>query len=119
MDREANLSELTKVVLQFRDARDWKQFHNPKDMAISLSLEAAELLELTQWKNGETLNEYLGERHKEVGEELADILYWTLLMGHDLNINLEHAFMEKMAVNEAKYPVKKSRGSSKKYDRLI
>src|SRR5438270_12800741 len=99
-----DITELTKMILQFRDARNCKQFHNPKDMAISQSLEVAELLELMQWKNGTTLNDYLQEQQKDVGEELSDILYWVLLIAHDLRIDLGHAFVEKMALNEVKYP---------------
>jgi NTP pyrophosphatase (non-canonical NTP hydrolase) len=119
MVRAASLSDLTKVILQFRDARNWQQFHNPKDMAISLSLETAEFLELMQWKNGDTLNEYLQEQHQAVGDELADILYWVLLLGHDLDIDLEQAFMRKMEVNELKYPAEKYRDSSKKYNHPV
>lgn len=84
-------------------------------MAISLSLEAAELLQIMQWKNGEELNQQLVLQRKAVGEELADILYWTLLIAHDLDIDLAEAFIAKMAVNESKYPVEHSQGSSKKY----
>jgi len=112
------LSELTSEILRFRDERNWSQFHNPKDIAISLSLEVAELLELMQWKNGEELSTHLAQRQQEVGEELSDILYWTLLLAHDLQINLGDAFISKMAMNEAKYPIEKARDSSKKYSDL-
>lgn len=91
------------------------QFHNPKDMALSLSLEVAELLELMQWKNGEELRTHLTERQKEVGEELSDILYWILLLAHDLHVDHGDAFMAKLAANEAKYPAEKARNSSRKY----
>jgi len=67
----------------FRDARDWKQFHNPKDMAISLSLEASEVLEHFQWKSNDQMEEHLIVKKDEVADELADVLYWVLLMGHD------------------------------------
>lgn len=87
-------------------------------MAISLSLEVAELLELMQWKNGESLINHLNEHRKDVSEELSDILYWTLLISHDLGIDLATAFREKMQSNNAKYPVDKVRGSAKKYDEL-
>jgi dCTP diphosphatase len=87
-------------------------------MAISLSLEVAELLELMQWKNGAELKTHLAQRRREVGEELADILYWTLLIAHDLGIGLADAFQAKMAVNEAKYPVEQARNSSRKYHEL-
>jgi dCTP diphosphatase len=109
------LTDLTEAVVRFRDERDWKQFHNPKDMAISLVLEASELLELTQWKNGSVLDDYLSEKCQDVGAELSDILYWILLIANDLNIDIAEAFREKMTVNETKYPVRDARGSSKKY----
>ena len=69
--------------MAFRDARDWKQFHNPKDMAISLSLEASEVLEHFQWKSNDQMEEHLIVKKDEVADELADVLYWVLLMGHD------------------------------------
>jgi NTP pyrophosphatase (non-canonical NTP hydrolase) len=87
-------------------------------MAISLSLEAAELLEFMQWRNGEDLNQELHLRKAEIGEELSDILYWTLLIAHDLEIKLSEAFVAKMTANETKYPIEQSRGSSKKYTQL-
>jgi NTP pyrophosphatase (non-canonical NTP hydrolase) len=101
-----------------RDARDWRQFHNPKDVMLSLCLEAAELLEHAQWRNGDTLREYLAEHRDEIGQELADILYWTLLLSHDLGIDLEDAFFRKMDLNEKRYPVDASRGRATKYDKL-
>ena len=112
------LSDLTKQILRFREERNWGQFHNPKDMAISLSLEAGELLEFMQWKNGDELTQELLLHKTEVGEELSDILYWTLLLAHDLNIDLGEAFLAKMVVNEAKYPIEQSHSSSKKYTEL-
>lgn len=112
------IGSLTAEAARFRDERNWKQFHTPKDMALSLSLEVAELLELMQWKNGEALDAHLAERRWEVGEELSDILYWTLLLAHDLGVDLTTAFGQKMAVNGAKYPVDKARDSSKKYNEL-
>lgn len=110
-----SLTALTDAVVRFRDERNWKQFHNPKDMAISLSLEAAELLEIMQWKNGEDLEIHLAKKHKELGEELSDILYWTLLIAHDWEINLADAFKAKLIVNEQKYPIAKAFDSSNKY----
>ncbi len=85
-------------------------------MAISLSLEVAELLELMRWKNGEALTAHLAGRRQVLGEELSDILYWTLLIAHDLQINLADAFTAKLAANEVKYPVEEFRGSSRKYN---
>ena|SRR2546423_9564291 len=109
------ISRLEELVIKFRNDRDWSQFHNPKDVALSLALEVAELLELMQWKNGQQLDVYLQEKRIEVGEELSDILYWILLLAHDLKIDLGMAFFEKMAKNEAKYPVEQAKGSSAKY----
>jgi NTP pyrophosphatase (non-canonical NTP hydrolase) len=102
----------------FRDARDWRQFHDPKDLMVSLCLEAAELLEHAQWRNGDALKAYLAEHREEIGQELADILYWTLLLSDDLGIDLEDAFQRKMDINEQRYPVDKARGSATKYDKL-
>src|ERR1035437_5385595 len=105
-----NLNELIKRIITFRDARDWKQFHNPKDLALSLVLEATEVMEHFQWKNNEETKEYVVEKKKEIGEELADVLYWVLLMSHDLEIDVLDALEKKMQKNEEKYPVNKAKG---------
>lgn len=112
----SELKALTQKILKFRNNRDWKQFHNPKDMAISLVLEASEVLEHTQWKSKEELEEYIKTHKKDIGEELCDVLYWVLLMSHDLKIDLLKQFEEKMAQNEKKYPIKKVKGKHKKYN---
>jgi NTP pyrophosphatase (non-canonical NTP hydrolase) len=112
------IESLTSLVLEFRAERDWKQFHNPKDMALSLVLEASELLELTQWKNGNALEEFLAKNSERVGEELSDVLGWVLLLANDQGINLAQAFRRKIELNKAKYPVEKSKGLSSKYDEL-
>jgi NTP pyrophosphatase (non-canonical NTP hydrolase) len=113
--RAATIHELTELVLKFRHDRDWKQFHNPKDMALSLSLEAAELLEWMQWRNGAELDKHLRKNRDRVGDELADVLGWLLLLATDLEIDLAEAFRAKIKLNEAKYPVEKAKGSAKKY----
>jgi dCTP diphosphatase len=113
-----SLHALTQRILAIRDARDWKQFHNPKDLALSLVLEATELLELFQWKNGSELQEHLIKHKSELGDELSDVLYWVLLLSHDLGIDLPAAFEAKMQKNEAKYPVDKARGTHTKYTNL-
>jgi dCTP diphosphatase len=110
-----SLQELSKLVLAFREERDWKQFHNPKDMALSLSLEAGEVMELMQWRNGEELAKHLAENKQQLGEELADVLGWILLMAHDQGIDLADAFEKKIALNKRKYPIEKARGSARKY----
>jgi len=112
------LDELVRRIINFRDARDWKQFHNPKDVAVSLCLEAAELLEHFQWKNKDEIEEYVKNNKEEIGEELADLLYWVLLMSHDLEINILDALDKKILKNEAKYPVEKAKGRHTKYNKL-
>jgi len=112
------IEALTKIINDFRDARDWKQFHNPKDVAISLSLEAAEVLEHFQWKSPEEIKEYIKTHKEHIGEELADVFYWVLLLSSDLNIDIEKALKNKMAQNNKKYPVKKAKGKHTKYNKL-
>lgn len=109
---------LQQRVVGFRDDRDWKQFHNPKDTAISMALEAAEFLEHFQWKNPEEIKKHVKENHNDVSDELADVLYWVLLIAHDLDVDLDNAFEEKMKKNEAKYPVDKAKGKHTKYTKL-
>ena len=109
------LAELQRAVVAFRDERDWKQFHNPKDVAISLVLESAELLERFQWKTSE---QAVAKEASGLEQELADVLYWVLLLSHDLQIDLPRALEAKLRQNAKKYPVEKSRGSSRKYTEL-
>lgn len=112
------LAELTRKIVEFRDARDWKQFHKPKDMAMSLVLEVAEVVELFQWKNDEEVTQEIQHLRKDLGRELSDVLYWIALMAHDCGVDLEKAFDEKMSENNEKYPVGSARGSKKKYSEL-
>lgn len=114
----SEIKELIEKIIRFRDERDWKQFHRPKELAISLSLEAAELLEHFQWKNQSEIEDYIENSKDEIAEELADVLYWVLLMSHELNIDIVESFNRKMLKNERKYPVSKAKGSHKKYDEL-
>lgn len=111
----SDIQKLTEQIVAFRDARDWKQFHNPKDLAISLVLEAGEVLEHFQWKNSEEMQKHVAEHKEDVGEELADVLYWVLLLSHDTGVDIQKAFEKKMAINEEKYSVEKARGNHKKY----
>lgn len=113
-----SLEVLTERIIKFRDVRDWKQFHNPKDLAISLVLEATEVLEHFQWKNADEMAKHVVEKNAEVAEELADVLYWVLLMSHDLDIDIVEAFHKKMDKNEAKYSVEKAKGKHAKYTEL-
>lgn len=113
-----DLKDLTQKIIAFRDARDWKQFHNPKDVALSLVLEAGEVMEHFQWKSPKEIEEYVKTNKADIGEELADVLYWVLLMSHDLGIDIKEAALKKIEKNEAKYPVEKAKGSHKKYNQL-
>ena len=113
-----DLNTIVKKIINFRDARDWKQFHNPKDMSLSLVLEAAEVMEHFQWKNKEEIETYISENKDAISEELADVLYWVLLISHDLKINVFEALKNKIKKNEEKYPVEKSRGKHTKYNKL-
>jgi dCTP diphosphatase len=97
---------------------DWKQFHGLKDIAISLMLEAGEVGEIFQFKSDGEVSRNLEALKERIGEELSDVLYWTLLMAHDSGINLEDAFARKMARNESKYPLEKAKGSNRKYTEL-
>ena len=118
MPDSTTLSELTNLALTFRAERDWQQFHNPKDVALSMSLEVAELIEIMQWRNGEELKAHLQKNREHVGQELSDILGWVLLLAHDLQIDLPDAFREKLKQNAEKYPVDKAKGIAKKYTEL-
>lgn len=112
------IKELQDIIVKYRDGRNWKQFHNSKDLAISLLLESTELLEHFQWKNGEDLSDYVSKNKDEISKELADVFYWVLLMSKDLDIDLVKTLKEKMIENENKYPIEKSFGNSTKYDKL-
>lgn len=112
------LADLTAMVLRFRDERDWAQFHKPKDVALSLTLEAAELMEIMQWRDGPALDAHLQANREHVSQELADILSWVLIFAHDQGIDLGESFTAKIAHNAEKYPVEKAKGVAKKYDQL-
>ena len=107
--------ETIRRVIQFRDDRDWRQFHTPKDLAISMSLESAELLELFQW-SGTDLE--CAENRDKLKEELADILSYCILMADVCGLDLDEIMNEKVSKNERKYPVEKARGNAAKYTAL-
>ncbi|MGX7092310.1 nucleotide pyrophosphohydrolase [Hutsoniella sourekii] len=106
---------LMEKVDQFRDERDWRQFHNEKDLALSISLEAAELLEIFQWK---TSQEAIDSDLDHLKEELADVMIYSLMLASNLNLDLEEIVIDKLAKNAEKYPVDKAKGNKKKYDHL-
>lgn len=112
--------ELRRRVLAFRDARDWKRFHNPKDLAISISLEAAELLEHFQWKTPEEVAAHLASRkgHGEVSDEMADVQCLLLSLADAAGVDLYEATIRKLRKAARKYPVRKARGRATKYTDL-
>jgi NTP pyrophosphatase (non-canonical NTP hydrolase) len=115
---KSDLKELTKLVVDFRDDRDWKQFHNPKDLALSLVLEATEVMEHFQWKSPKEMYLYIKTNKEEIGDELADVMYWVLLMSNDLEIDIAEALKRKILKNNKKYPVEKATGKHDKYTKL-
>jgi NTP pyrophosphatase (non-canonical NTP hydrolase) len=115
---KTTIEELTRIATTFRDEREWRQFHTPKELAIQLVLEATELLELMQWKNGDELAKHLEKKRTDVADELADVMHSVVLIADEMGIDLGVAFKEKMEKNAKKYPVEKARGSAKKYHEL-
>lgn len=108
----SDIKTLQSEILAFRDARDWAQFHNAKDLAAGLSIEAAELQECFLWKKPEEADP------AKIREELADVLVYALLIAHQANIDIPEAIRTKLKTNAAKYPVDKAKGRSDKYDKL-
>lgn len=107
--------ETVNKVLKFRDDRDWKQFHDPKDLAISISLEASELLEIFQWSRDDV---YCLDKIDKIKEELADVVNYCILMADACNLDLDKIITDKIKLNAAKYPVDKAKGASTKYNEL-
>ena len=106
---------LLQEILNFRNERDWKQFHNPKDLAISLSLEAAELLETFQWSGTDF---ECREKSDKIREELADVCIYAALIADAYGLDLDTIIREKLKINAEKYPADAARGSAKKYTEL-
>jgi len=118
-DRTTNVAELREMVRQFVDARDWRQFHSPKNLTMALAIEAAELMEHFQWISGDA-SRTLGEDPEQlraVGEELADVLCYGLAIANELNIDVSTAMRDKMEKNKLKYPAEEFRGRSGPQDR--
>ena len=116
-----DLAQLTRRLVEFRDARDWKQFHSLKNLLLSLALEAAEALELAQWKTDEELDAQLAADatlKTRLEEECADVLLYLLLIAEKAGIDLAEAAACKIELNARKYPVEKARGRADKYHEL-
>jgi len=108
----SEIAELTKKIIEFRDQRNWAQFHNGKDLAICLNVESSELLELFLWKKENEINT------DKLKDELADVFYSALLLAHHYNLNVSNIVHEKLKKNAEKYPVDKSKDTNKKYNEL-
>lgn len=120
MTSDATISELQELCLKFRDERDWKQFHNPKDLALAMTIEVAEVLEYFRFKSNNEIAKEMEDQNKltEIGFEVADVLYFVLLLAHELGIDLTRTFRKNLEKAAAKYPVHLSKGSNKKYTEL-
>lgn len=117
MDRKNTIEELKEMVKEFCEARDWNQFHNPKDLAIGISTEANELLQIFRFKSEEDMRQLMSsERKHEIEEELADVFYFVLRFAQMNNIDLSQAVKNKIDKNNKKYPVEKVKGCNKKYN---
>lgn len=110
--------KLLTVLLEFRRARDWEQFHSPRNLATAISVEASELLEPFRWASEEQECEIAITRRAEIADEIADIAILLTYLAHDLSIDIDKAVASKIQTNAAKYPVEKARGSNKKYSEL-
>lgn len=118
MQAKSEIKDLQKKIREFTKNRDWEQFHNHKDMAISIILEASELLEHFQWKNLKESEMHAKTHKEEIQDEIADIFIYVLELSDNLNINLPEAVVKKLKKNLKKYPVKKAKGKNIKYNKL-
>lgn len=108
----SEIKEITQKLIQFRNEREWEQFHNPKDLAIALSIEANELLELFLWKNAEDAD------IEKIKEELADVFAYAFLLADKYKLDVSQIVLDKIKKNEEKYPIDKAKGTAKKYNEL-
>lgn len=106
------IKEIIEALIKFRNDRDWEQFHNPKDLALAINVEAGELLELFLWKSANEANE------EKIKEELADVFAFAFMLAEKYNFDVKEIVLEKIRQNAAKYPIEKSKGSAKKYNEL-
>lgn len=116
-----DLEELTRRLIEFRDERDWRQFHSLKNLIMSAALESAEIMELTQWKDDEAVERAAQgdtQFRARLAEECADVFLYLLLICERADIDLTEAALAKLDLNARKYPVEKARGNAKKYTEL-
>lgn len=120
-DKDTRIQELKDLLLEFREKRDWKQFHNPKDLAEAITIEAGELLELFLWKNKEdVISEIKNDTRfkEEVEDELADVISFCINFANATDIDISNAVKKKIKKNDKKYPADKSKGNATKYNKL-
>jgi NTP pyrophosphatase (non-canonical NTP hydrolase) len=114
----SDLRNLLNKIKKFTGERDWDQFHNPKDLAISVALEASELLEHFQWKSQKEVKKYIKTHKEEIGDEIADVMIYITHLSEKVGINLLEACERKLEKNKKKYPIAKSKGKNTKYTDL-
>ena len=107
-----DIQQIIDELIKFRNERDWEQFHNPKDLALAINVEAGELLEIFLWKNPEDAN------IENIKEELADVFAFAFLLAEKYDLDVKQIVLDKIKKNGVKYPVEKARGTAKKYDEL-
>lgn len=107
-----DIQEITQELIKFRNERDWEQFHNTKDLALAINIEAGELLELFLWKNAEDADK------EKVKEELADVFAYALLLADKYGFDVKQIVLDKITKNGQKYPIDKSKGTARKYNEL-
>ena len=112
------MDEVMQKIRTFRDERDWMQFHDPKNLAVSISIEAGELLEHFQWKNKAQVAKHIAENPSSIADEIADVAIYLFELADNLGIDLKSAIVAKLKKNAAKYPVEKARGVATKYTKL-
>ena len=112
------MEEVMQKIRTFRDEREWMQFHDPKNLAVSIVIESAELLEHFQWKDKAQVEKHIAENRASVADEIADVAMYLFELADNLGINLKSAMLEKLEKNAAKYPVEKARGVATKYTKL-
>lgn len=115
MNEKDSFEAIVETLNQFRDERNWRQFHSEKDLAVSISIEAAELLECFQWVSSQKA---VTEKRAEIAEELADVLIYAFMLADNMQFDIPNIIRSKIAVNATKYPVQKAKGTAKKYDEL-
>jgi NTP pyrophosphatase (non-canonical NTP hydrolase) len=120
MDDKTTVEKLKRLVIEFRDRRNWKQYHDVKNLSMGLAVECAELQELFLWKSREEIAAFLAAEtdRQRLREELADVFVFLLYLSEETGVDLSEAVRDKLAVNEKKYPVEKSYNSNRKYTEL-